>query len=245
MSIWVAGVDGCGRDAAGGRDLWVACLRPLNEPAGARFIALTRFWDVLALEPAPDLVAVDMPIGFLDRAAPGGRACERAARSLLGPRKASVFSAPARPALAATDYAAALKANRAGGGPGVSKQCFHLFTKMREIDARLTPALQARVVEAHPELAFARLRDGAPCAHPKRNAQGRAERRAALAAAGYPQAMLDARALAVGPGAAAADDLLDACVLSWTAARIARGDALRLPHRPPVDSKGLRMEMWA
>ena len=42
----------------------------------------------------------------------------------------------------------------------------------------------------------------------------------------------------------APDDLLDAYVLTRTACRIATGQASRVPPAPPVDSRGLRMEIW-
>jgi predicted RNase H-like nuclease len=40
------------------------------------------------------------------------------------------------------------------------------------------------------------------------------------------------------------DDVLDACVAAWTAERIARDEAKRLPCDPPRDARGLRMEIW-
>jgi predicted RNase H-like nuclease len=40
-----------------------------------------------------DIIAVDVPIGLLDAYEVGGRACDRAARKLLGvPRASSVFT---------------------------------------------------------------------------------------------------------------------------------------------------------
>jgi hypothetical protein len=39
--------------------------------------------EVLRWKPAPRVLGVDMPIGLLDRAVPGGRDCDRAARALL------------------------------------------------------------------------------------------------------------------------------------------------------------------
>jgi predicted RNase H-like nuclease len=42
----------------------------------------------------------------------------------------------------------------------------------------------------------------------------------------------------------AADDILDACALTWTAYRITTSQANRLPALPPVDRRGLRMEIW-
>ncbi len=42
----------------------------------------------------------------------------------------------------------------------------------------------------------------------------------------------------------AEDDILDACVACWTAARIFEGQGIRIPADPPYDGRGLRMEMW-
>ncbi len=42
---------------------------------------------------------------------------------------------------------------------------------------------------------------------------------------------------------AAPDDLLDACAAAWTAGRVAKGAAERLPETPPTDARGLRMEI--
>jgi predicted RNase H-like nuclease len=128
----------------------------------------------------------------------------------------------------------------------VAKQCFHLFPKIREIDRLMTPALEARVFEAHPELGFWRLNGGEAMALPKKvksraSAPGMAERAALLAAHGFTRAFLD-QPLPTGVGR---DDLLDAAVLSLTASRIARGEGLCFPPEPERDGRGLRMAIWA
>jgi len=48
---------------------------------------------------------------------------------------------------------------------------------------------------------------------------------------------------ATAPAGAARDDLYDALVLAWTATRLARGAAARLPAEPEGDGRGLRMEI--
>ncbi len=68
----------------------------------------------------------------------------------------------------------------------ISKQIFHLFPKMREIDALMTPELQVRVFEVHPELAFWAMNGKAPLSLPKKvksrpYAEGLALRRGLLA----------------------------------------------------------------
>ena len=82
---------------------------------------------------------------------------------------------------------------------------------------RLDAGVAARVWEAHPELAFAR-RNGAPMAHPKRTAAGVAERLVVLENAG-----IDWRPWVAHPPAGAGDDVIDALVLTLTAADLALG----------------------
>jgi predicted RNase H-like nuclease len=40
------------------------------------------------------------------------------------------------------------------------------------------------------------------------------------------------------------DDYIDALVCGWTAVRVVRGEARRIPAEPEKDERGLRMEMW-
>lgn len=244
---WVAGVDGAGRDRRADQDRWVACLHPVGAPHEARLVALPRFGDILDWPEAPEIIVVDMPIGFEDGVDDGpGRAADRATRALLKPlRSSSVFPPPVRGAIVhAHDKAAAHDAQRAASGRAMSPLTAALLTKMAEIDALMTPALQARVREGHPELAFWALRGKSACAYSKKKASGLEERRAALAAAGYPETLLNTPRLKVERNTAKADDLLDACVLAWTAERILRGQAMRVPETPPCDARGLRMEIW-
>ncbi len=235
---WVAGFDGCPSG-------WIAVLLDLTSRHPPKLRPATTLGEALVWPEAPILMGVDMPIGLLDRAVKGGRACERIARQHLGPRKASVFASPSRPALAANDYASALKANRAQGGPGLSKQCFNLFPKLRELDALMTPELEPLIYEVHPELAFAAMAgapDGlAPMDHPKRTRQGRTERLSALASAGFDNAAFDPHPFVrkhIAP-----DDLLDAAAVAWSAARIVQGAHTTWPHDPPRDAKGLLMRI--
>ncbi len=95
-------------------------------------------------------------------------------------------------------------------------------------------------MEAHPELAFARL-NGKPVLSRKRQPDGRRERIGLLKRAG----------LAVGesllkdlPRGVAKDDALDAIALTLTAERIFKKQAISLPARPTRDAHGLRMEIW-
>ncbi len=184
---WLAGVDGC----KGG---WVAAIASDDGRDAPLIRVVPRFADLFARGVVPELVAVDMPIGLPDRVTGSGRGPEQAVRALLGARQSSVFSIPARRAVEATDYWEACTLALAASDPPrkVSKQGFHLFPKIREIDGllRSEPDLREHVFEIHPELAFRTMR-GAPLLHPKKikgaiNPEGMTERRSLLIAAGIP-----------------------------------------------------------
>ena len=83
----VLGIDG----ARGG---WLAVARDIfsGQCAAALFPCLP---ELVALAPGLSAIALDMPVGLLDRALPGGRACDRAARARLGrPRGYQVGTLP-------------------------------------------------------------------------------------------------------------------------------------------------------
>ena len=239
---FVAGVDGC-------RAGWIVALRRLDDPAGTTLRLCATFADVLALPDAPATIAVDIPIGLAARATVGGRQADIEARANLGARQSAVFAMPARAAVMESDYrrACAIALENSDPPRMISKQAFNLFPKIREVDASMTPALQDRVVECHPELAFWALNGERPLDLPKKvksqaHAPGLELRRTLLIAAGYRRALLEARPFKANE--AGADDILDAIANSWGAARIATGQARRFPSQPPLDEHGLRMEIW-
>ncbi len=231
----VCGVDGC-------RGGWVAIVRDLD--SGAVTCRLFRsFAELVQWRPPPEVVAVDIPIGLPDA---GPRECDREARRLLGrPRASSVFPAPIRAVLDAHSHAEASRRRQRVEGRRLSIQTWLIVPKIREVDAvlRQEPSLRARVREAHPEVSFFFLRGGAPMAHGKRSAAGREERRRALVrvfGAAVPRALARRRQLG-----SAADDVLDAFAVLWTAERVVCGTARRLPATPPRDRCGLAMEIVA
>jgi predicted RNase H-like nuclease len=225
----VAGVDGC----PGG---WVvATLTARADPGASSTVEVVPTIDEVierVHSGALTLVGLDLPVGLPDA---GPRACDVEARRRLGPRHSSVFPAPVRPVLATTTYPDALAVHRAADGRGLSKQAWHLLPKLREVDAAMTPALQDRIVEAHPELAFARLA-GAPLTTVKRRADGRAERLALL----RPHAPDAGAHLAPVPRGARADDVLDALALAVLMRDHHRGRATVLGDGAR-DGRGLAM----
>ncbi|MDX2158720.1 MAG: DUF429 domain-containing protein [Hyphomicrobiaceae bacterium] len=239
----MAGIDGC-------RGGWLVVLRDLSgaAPPLVRIVATCK--DALSLPEAPRLLAIDIPIGLPDRSGIGGRAPDVAARAVLGRRQSSVFSVPSRAAVMAPDYASACAVALATSDPPrkVSKQAYQLFARMREIDALMTPELQQRIVECHPEAAFWAMNGSRPLELPKKirsrpNEPGLALRRALLAAAGFPESFLAETRFR--PSDAGADDFLDACACAWTAGRVLAGEAMSFPATPPRDSRGLRQEIRA
>jgi len=238
-ACWVAGVDGC----PGG---WIVVLAGMiagtDRPIQMSSRLCANFDQVLALPERPLSIAVDIPIGLLERAVPGGRDCDREARAVLGrPRASSVFSPPTRKALAARCYEEVAALN----GAGMSKEAFNILPKIREVDVLVDAALQDRLVEAHPELAFCRFA-GRPMQHSKRTADGRRERLRLLRRT-LGKACIDPVRVRIEHGLklVAPDDVLDACALAIVADRRRRGVARCLPDgKAPLDAKGLRMEIW-
>jgi predicted RNase H-like nuclease len=185
-----------------------------------------------------DVIAIDMPIGLPTTS---GRKAEREARKGLGERQSSLFPIPCRTAVMEPDYRKACAINLLHSDPPrkISKQSFHLFSKIREIDALMTPELQKRVHEVHPEVAFWMMNRKKSVDLPKKQDQGLDLRRRLLEESGFPITELQPSTyLRKDVGA---DDLIDACACAWVARRILVGQAMRFPDVPDKDEKGLEM----
>ena len=239
--IWVAGVDGC-------KSGWAAVLRKLNAPTDTQLHVFPDFAGLLEQTPRLSIIAVDMPIGLPDHVPAEGRGPEKAARRHLGMRQSSVFTVPSRAAVFEEDYRKACDAALKTSTPPrkVSKQCYHLFPKIREIDAVMAPELEDRVYEVHPELAFWRLNGEREMSLPKKvksraNPEGLEQRRDLLVTHGLDGAFLDQKP----PRGCGRDDLLDAAANSLIAERILGGKAEPFPSNYQKDGKGLRMAIWA
>ena len=213
----VAGLDAC-------RSGWIAVV--LDDGRFAEAVVGATFADTVAALDRATAIGVDIPIG-LPAPDAGPRLADAACRAFVGPRRGSVFPTPPRAALLAPTYAEAR-----GILPSLSAQSYALRRKILEVDAALTD----RVFEVHPEASFAALA-GAPMPHPKRTWNGLMERRRVLAGAGIE---VPAALPAV---TAAADDVLDAAAVAWTAARKARGEARTLPDDPPWHD-GRAVAIW-
>ena len=218
----VLGADGC-------RGGWVVASRHRVE-------VLDCLHDVVA-DATVDVAGVDMPIG-LPR--DWGREADRQARQLLGwPRASSVFPTPPRSLLTATTYATANQRSWSELGRGLTRQTYHLFERIKEVDCLVRAATDIaavpgdRLIEVHPECSFRVMAGEAlPSKH---TADGIARRRALLLPRFGP--VIDDR-----PMGAAADDVLDAYAVLWSAERFVRGEHLTLGDGS-VDELGLPMRI--
>ncbi len=229
----ICGADGC-------RDGWVVVEENLDAcEISWRVVPTLR--DLATGKSSPQIIALDVPIGLPDE---GSRACDKEARKLLGPgRASSVFPAPIRPILQASSHAEASAARVAVEGKGLPIQAWAIIPKIREVDETLRGEadLRARVREVHPEICFYFMAGRRPMQFSKRRRAGRDERLALLVAEFgdvVDSALGDRRSLGC-----AADDLLDAFAALWTARRIAKGTALTFPAHPTKDRYDLPMEM--
>lgn len=213
-----AGVDGC-------RTGWVVATR-----AGARVVPTIA--DVLGA--GHTVVGVDMPIGL-----PGAeaRAADLEARRFLSPRGSTIFPTPPRPCLDATDHADASRISVEITGKKLTLQTWNIVARIREIDRAIETGDEQRLIEVHPECAFAVMNGGRPL--PPKHDRAGIDARAAFIEAEFgpvPRTL---------PGAGA-DDILDAYAALWTAERFVRGEHRQFPNdREQRDSRGLLMRIVA
>ena len=224
----VLGADACKAGWVGivlSGDVVRACVHP--EIAG--LVALAAAGGAVAA------VGIDIPIGLADT---GLRQADVLARKAAGPRWASVFVTPVRPAVMVPDHLQASALNRRLAGSGISRQAFNLRDKILQVD-RWLPTAPCPVIEVHPELCFAEMA-GAPLADSKSTWAGAVARRQLLTAHGIElsgQLGLAGRQVGV-------DDVLDAAAVAWTARRFAAGAARCLPSEPERFGDQIDCAIW-
>jgi predicted RNase H-like nuclease len=223
------GVDGC----PGG---WVAI--ELSTRGYRRARSFECFADVLAACEHATSIAVDIPIGLLDRE---DRKADIAAREFLVGQASSVFPAPPRAALSADSFASANEIARRIVDRGLSQQTYALFPKIREVDACIA---DERIHEVHPEVSFRVLNGGVAMLDRKKTWNGMHARRRRLADAGI---VLPDELGEIDPAhRVGIDDIIDAAIAAWTARRIARGQARSFPaEASQKDASGHTIAIWA
>jgi len=192
-----------------------------------------------------ELILIDIPIGLRERGKEE-RLCDREARDILKPvkRYSTVFPAPCRSALMASSYREACSINRARTGRALSKQCWAIAPKIKQVDDLLMETgAQGRICEIHPEICFWALAGMQPMANPKREKDGMHERLQVLNRVYGRTPEVLAEAVTTWPhGKVAPDDVLDALAAALTA-YLGHGKLRTLPAEPEIDERGLPMEM--
>ncbi|WOH64358.1 DUF429 domain-containing protein [Bradyrhizobium sp. BWA-3-5] len=185
-----------------------------------------------------DRAAIDIPIGMTDD---GERACDILAREKLRPHTSRVFAGARRWLWTEfTDPDCANEDALRRGQKRVSRQLWHLGSKIMEVDSFVRTNRPHHIREAHPELVFLRLNDHKPLPS-KKSEDGIRLRRRLLKRKGIrtiDRWLADGR---LGTGAKC-DDVLDACAVAIAARDAAgcvpEGAALR-------DAYGLPMQIWS
>jgi len=211
------GIDGCPSG-------WIAA----RFDGSFSFITSDRLEDLVK----DDITVVDIPFGLINTYP---RPADVGARNHLRAfgKATSVFPSPLRPVLDCDDYPTANALSRSLCGKGLTKQTYMLFDRIRQAEAL---AATHAFYEGHPELSFS-IWSGTALP-PKRTYEG-ASVRLELIQAHWPSFELP-----VIPGAAA-NDILDAVALVWTAQRIIEGAALTFPDPPAFAPSGTRSTIYA
>ena len=220
------GIDAC-------RTGWVAVV--LETDAPVRALVAATLAEIAGAVPGAQGFGVDIPIGLPSA---GRRLADVEARTLVGPRRNSVFFTPVRAALLAQTHAEATRISHELTGQGISRQAYALGPKLLECE-RWRGEVDVPVWEVHPEVSFTLLL-GQPPRSSKKTWDGMVQRREALAAAGI---HLDR----LGPAGrqAAVDDVLDAAVVAWSVQRLLVGEGHSLPDPPELDPESQQpMAIW-
>ena len=234
-SLIAAGIDGC-------RVGWV-CAGWDGE--GWSLDCLPTLESIVPMLAPQATVCIDIPIGL---SCDGFRACDRAARQLLGKRSSSVFPVPPRLALAPLSYEEINLASKALCGKGVSKQAFYLLPKIREAEALLRSPNSDGLdwLETHPELCFSSFNGAVPMEDNKKTEAGFRERKSVLARhipARTIDRLLRSLMASVPRAQCARDDMVDALVCGVLARLDATGRGCLPPGTQDFDEVGLPMRI--
>jgi predicted RNase H-like nuclease len=220
----IAGVDGC-------KNGWIA-VSEMNDG----HIEVGQFNTIAEiLRRNPDLMVIDIPIGLVDT---GLRLADQQARSRLKSRGCCVFNAPLRGMLECADHMTASKLGRQIHRKGITVQTWAIIPKIKEVDREISPTLQTRIREGHPEVSFSVMNGGDPIPIKKVSTPGR-KARLELLTAYFPEIRSNVQKYPKWR-----EDVIDGYAMLWTARRIQQGLAIALPERPFKDSRGLSMQIW-
>lgn len=231
----LAGVDAC----KGGWIVAKSASWPCRE--APTLAVCPDFRTMLALTSDCRRVAVDIPIGL-----PSGhhlRACDVEAKKLLsGHNTSALFYAPPRETLSTESPREFQRIHRKLRGAGAGLPVWGFLPKVKEANAAMSPVLQKRVIEFHPELTWFRV--AGESLESKHSPEGIIERKKILRKL-VPDIERVLRWKDFLGRAAAHDDLLDALIGIGVAKASLRNSPYLLPDgKTETDKSGLRMEIW-
>ena len=179
----------------------------------------------------PDsIVVIDMPIELNKKTYL--RTCDVLAKKYLGKAfQSSIFIPPLKRVLKCSTYQEANELSRKITGKGLSKQSWHLKSKISEVQQ--ISKLSNKVYEGHPECSFKMLKKGSLKAK-KKSVSGIFERLDLLKKVGLDPLSVDLKL--ENSSSIKIDDVLDSMVLFLTALRIVEGNYLCLQKIEITDS---------
>ncbi len=151
------GLDGC-------RGGWVATS--INNKGEVSVDHVKELSSYLSSQPKEAVILADMMLNLDNSGEPRRFDCHT--RKLLGKWHSRCFTAPPKKALEAEDYRAACEISFSICGKKISKQCYNLFPKIRE----LALLKDNRLIEFHPEIAFMLLNENHLIQESKKTSEG-------------------------------------------------------------------------
>lgn len=207
-----------------------------------QLIACPNFTSVLKETESCKVVVVDIPIGLPSGAE--SRTCDMEARIALGKsRQSRLFLCPPRQRRETNTPQEFQKRIKELTGKGAGWPVWGIVGKIKEVDDAMTPDLQNRIMEFHPDLAWKRLAGSVLAS--KHGAEGLLHRINILNK--HEASWLAELKTGRLAGKVKLDDVLDSIVGLSVAHAVAEdpGYKNKFPQSDsPKDEPGLRMEIW-
>ena len=172
-------------------------------------------------------IGIDMPV-VLDDSIP--READRMARTLLGKKASSIFTAPSSQMLYQATYEAACQFSKQNFGKSISIQSWHLFPKIKDVQTVIHHE-QLNMFEIHPELSFRAMNNNEVILESKKTSIGFLLRRR-LIEKHFLTFDFEAIRTEYLKKHVADDDILDALAVLWSTQRVTDKQATFLPDHP-------------
>ena len=172
-------------------------------------------------------IGIDLPVVLGDSIP---READRIARTLLGRKASSIFTAPTSQMLYQPTYEAACQFSKKTFGKSISIQSWHLFPKIKDVQTVIHHE-QLTMYEIHPELSFRAMNNNEVIRESKKTSIGFLMRKRLLEKHFL---TLDFKAIRTEylKKNVADDDILDALAVLWSTQRVADKQATFLPDQP-------------